>query len=670
MGTPIIFNGTAAKLLKNVLKSLNGQNITFGSADPTSAAQTGSKGDLYISSHTSAYGVYAKSDSGSSTNWKKSLTLLDLLASSVGFTPAGTISATNVQSAIAELDSETQTALGLKADAAATTSALAGKQPLDTDLTTIAGLTATTDSFLQSKSSAWAARTIAQVKVDLGLTGTNSGDQTITLTGDATGTGTGSFAVTVVQVGGKLAAAVATSVDDTLVATAAATASVIGKRDANKNIYFNAGFNLAVSTATAAGTTTLTVASPHLQIWTGSTTQTIKLPAGSTYTQIGAKFLIKNDSTGLLTIQDSAAGALSTIQPSSCKEFTLTSISSTGTWSIQSNYGDAFPVYVAQSSSFTAAVTSKNVVYLLTGAGSYTINLPGCAGNMGQVYTFIKSDSNANVYTLDGSAAETIQGRATQDIVCRFDQLMIYCTGTEWLILADGRNPFTTAITSDTSVGLTYSTIRVSGASAAVTITLPAAAGVTGYIYRIKRTDTTIANLVTIDANSTETIDGALTKLLFAQYDELTIQSNGTGWDVVGSHLISNWTAYTPTFTGFGTAASVAFFWRRNGDSIEIKGRFAIGTPTAVEARISLPTNVTSDTSKVSSVFDNLGTFIRSASSALYFTTYALIEPTKTYMTISRQTSTTDATTKVNGDVFSSSESLNLQIVTIPVAGW
>lgn len=51
-------------------------------------------------------------------------------------------------------------------------------QPTDADLTTIAGLTATTDSFLQAKSSSWAARTIAQVKTDLGLTGTNSGDQT------------------------------------------------------------------------------------------------------------------------------------------------------------------------------------------------------------------------------------------------------------------------------------------------------------------------------------------------------------------------------------------------------------------------------------------------------------------------------------------------------------
>lgn len=75
--------------------------------------------------------------------------------------------------------------------------ALDAKQPLDADLTTIAGLTATTDNFLQAKVGAWASRTIAQVKTDLGLTGTNSGDQTITLTGPVTGSGTGSFATSI-----------------------------------------------------------------------------------------------------------------------------------------------------------------------------------------------------------------------------------------------------------------------------------------------------------------------------------------------------------------------------------------------------------------------------------------------------------------------------------------
>lgn len=44
---------------------------------------------------------------------------------------------------------------------------IANKQPLDSDLTTIAGLTATTDNFIQSKSSAWASRTPTQVTADL-----------------------------------------------------------------------------------------------------------------------------------------------------------------------------------------------------------------------------------------------------------------------------------------------------------------------------------------------------------------------------------------------------------------------------------------------------------------------------------------------------------------------
>lgn len=49
------------------------------------------------------------------------------------------------------------------------TAADVGAQPVDSDLTTLAGLTPTTDSFIQAKSSAWAARTIAQVKSDLGV---------------------------------------------------------------------------------------------------------------------------------------------------------------------------------------------------------------------------------------------------------------------------------------------------------------------------------------------------------------------------------------------------------------------------------------------------------------------------------------------------------------------
>ena len=53
------------------------------------------------------------------------------------------------------------------ADVAGLDTALAGKQPLDTDLTAIAALTATTDNVIQSAGSAWASRTPTQLKSTL-----------------------------------------------------------------------------------------------------------------------------------------------------------------------------------------------------------------------------------------------------------------------------------------------------------------------------------------------------------------------------------------------------------------------------------------------------------------------------------------------------------------------
>jgi hypothetical protein len=63
------------------------------------------------------------------------------------------------------------------------------------------------------------------------------------------------------------------------------------------------------TTATAAGTTTLTNASNNQQLFTGSTTQTVVMPVASTMT-VGARYLIENNSTGIVTIQSSGANTI------------------------------------------------------------------------------------------------------------------------------------------------------------------------------------------------------------------------------------------------------------------------------------------------------------------------------------------------------------------------
>lgn len=69
-------------------------------------------------------------------------------------------------------------------------------QAWDTDLDLISGLTPSNDDFMQRKAGVWSNRTVSQVKTDLSLSGSNTGDQTITLTGDITGSGIGSFLTT------------------------------------------------------------------------------------------------------------------------------------------------------------------------------------------------------------------------------------------------------------------------------------------------------------------------------------------------------------------------------------------------------------------------------------------------------------------------------------------
>jgi hypothetical protein len=73
--------------------------------------------------------------------------------------------------------------------------------------------------------------------------------------------------------------------------------------DAQRPVIDNIKLGYA-TTATAAGTTTLTVASPHQQFFTGSTTQTIVLPVTSTLA-LGLGYTITNNSSGVLTVQSS-----------------------------------------------------------------------------------------------------------------------------------------------------------------------------------------------------------------------------------------------------------------------------------------------------------------------------------------------------------------------------
>lgn len=99
----------------------------------------------------------------------------------------------------------------------------------------------------------------------------------------------------------------------------------------------NHGF---ATTATAAGTTTLTVSSAVLQYFTGSTTQTVVLPVASTLS-LGWKVRIVNSSTGAVTVNSSGGNAVATVSPSTCVEITCIVISGTDASSWSADFTNA-----------------------------------------------------------------------------------------------------------------------------------------------------------------------------------------------------------------------------------------------------------------------------------------------------------------------------------------
>jgi hypothetical protein len=74
------------------------------------------------------------------------------------------------------------------------------------------------------------------------------------------------------------------------------------------------------TTATAAGTTTLTITATRVQYFTGSTTQTVKLPTTSVV--LGQTYVIKNNSTGSVTVQSSGANTIVVLGAGQAATFT------------------------------------------------------------------------------------------------------------------------------------------------------------------------------------------------------------------------------------------------------------------------------------------------------------------------------------------------------------
>jgi len=165
--------------------------------------------------------------------------------------------------------------------------------------------------------------------------------------------------------------------------------------------------------------------------------------------------------------------------------------------------------------------------------------------------------------------------------------------------ITSAESPFTVAVTDRI--------ILVDASGGSVTINLPTAVSFSGISLTIKRTDSTFANLVTIDGSGAETIDGDLTRDMHTNGEVYRLVSDGTSWTALDHKTDTDWVAFTMTIDASttaptkGTVVTDLARWRRQGDSLKVRYSYqqsAGGADGTGDYLFLLPNSFAIDTTK------------------------------------------------------------------------
>lgn len=143
----------------------------------------------------------------------------------------------------------------------------------------------------------------------------------------------------------------------------------------------------------------------------------------------------------------------------------------------------------------------------------------------------------------------------------------------------------------------------------------------------------------------------------------------------LGGFQGTDWTAYTPTFSaGFGSVTGISFWYRREGDSLEVRGTFLPGAVAASVGTISLPSGLNIDSTKIQATSSSnpspvIGTYATAtANQQGWMLAATSTSTTVVYHSANFVNSTTLTPSNANGS-FTNSVSANVYF-RVPIQGW
>lgn len=292
-------------------------------------------------------------------------------------------------------------------------------------------------------------------------------------------------------------------------------------------------------------------------------------------------------------------------------------------------------------STATAYSLSSTDGLLLCNATSaaFNVTLPTASSvPKGTVYAIKKTDSSSHAVTVATSGGATLDGASTFPLSFQNQSVIVTTDNTNWFTMSNDPPIYSSAPLADTYTAIagatgqpsdgghahsyigptggqialksanytattTDSAILGNATSAAFTVTLPTAVGVAGQTYFIKKTDSS-GNAVTVGTTSSQTIDGVTTYVLGAQYQSVSVVSDGSNWQAIAqagpvdislSDISSN-TVTGTTATNITTAWSVPANALVVGSIVEIEA-FGTGTQASTTHQLTINALVGSNTS-------------------------------------------------------------------------